>query len=249
MKKLKFLGAVAMATVLLTSCLDGGSNEKSYEAYAVVKMSTKSFKMLAYENDYYPPIYHPSLDALDENQCIRAWKKINGDDPANQSGNEYYTASEMQFIKIPTGNAYSAVEDTTVIKDNEMTILDVAGGYFKGMLFLVTSHPNASSDQTNEITLSYDRNQEVEEVNGERVYNLYVRAVKKADGKTNTGNVAFENAYPMSSFFSYASGQEKNNKKEHVYYRFNYIKEFNKDSTEATWATSKVLDYPIPAEK
>lgn len=250
MKKLKFLSAVALATVLLTSCLDGGNNENSYEAYAVVKMSTKSFKNLAYENDYYPPIYHPDLDQLLDGQCIRAWKKINGDDPVNQSGNEYYTASEMKYIKVPTGNVSYSVEDTKIIKDNEMTVLDVGtGGYIKGMLFLITSHPDASTDQTNRIDLSYDRSQEVEEVNGQRVYNIYVRAVKVADGKTNKGNVAFENAYPMSSFFSYASAQEKNNNQEHVYFRFNYIKEFNKDSTEATWATSKVLDYPIPAEK
>lgn len=249
MKKLKFLGAVAMATVLLTSCLDGGNNERSYEAYAVVKMSTKSFKNLAYESDYSVPIYHPQLDNLSEGQCIYAWKKINGDDPVNQSATEYYTASEFQYRKVPTGDVAPYLDDTTTIKQNEMTILDAGvGGYMKGMLFVLSSHPNASSDQSNLMSLSFDRNQEVKEINGQRVYEVFLRAVKVTDGKNSTGNVTFENAFPMSTFFSYATAQEKSENKTNVYFRFNYIKEFNKDTTAATWATSKVIDYPIPEE-
>lgn len=250
MKKLKFLGAVAMATVLLTSCLDGGNNESSYEAYAVVKMSTKSFRMLAYESDYSIPIYHSQLDNLADGQCIYAWKKISGDDPINQSATEYYTASEFQYRKVSTGEVAPSLDDTTTIKKNEMTVLDTGvGGYMKGMLFVLSNHPDASSDQTNQISLSFDRNQKVKEINGQRVYEVFLRAVKLADGKNNTGNTTFENAFPMSSFFNYAIAQEKSENKANVYFRFKYIKEFNKDTTEATWATSKVLDYPIPTEE
>lgn len=250
MKKLKFLGAVAMATVLLTSCLKGGNNESAYEARAVVKMSTKSFKYLAYESDYSVPIYHPDLDNLTEGQCIYAWKRIDGDDPINQSATEYYTASEFKYIKVETGRVSPVLDDTTTIKDKEMTVTDVAAAaYIKGMLFVQSSHPNASSDQTNSISLSYDRNQEIKEVNGQRVYEIFLRAVKLTDGKTNTGNIAFENAYDMSSFFSNAIAREKAENKQNVYFRFNYIKEFNKDTTAVTWATSKVADYQIPEEK
>lgn len=250
MKKLKFLGAVAMATVLLTSCLDGGNNESQYEARAVVKMSTKSFKNLAYESDYTVPIYHSDLNQLEDGECIYAWKRIDLDDPVNQSASEYYTASEFKYVKVPTGDVSPLLDDTATIKDKEMTVTDVAAAtYIKGMLFVQSSHPNASSDQTNRISLSYDRNQEVKEVNGQRVYEIFLRAVKLTDGKTNTGNVTFENAYNMSSFFSYAIAQEKAENKHSVYFRFNYIKEFNKDTTAVTWATSKVTDYQIPEEK
>ena len=151
---------------------------------------------------------------------------------------------------MPTGDVSPLLDDTATIKDKEMTVTDVAAAtYIKGMLFVQSSHPNASSDQTNRISLSYDRNQEVKEVNGQRVYEIFLRAVKLTDGKTNTGNVTFENAYNMSSFFSYAIAQEKAENKQNVYFRFNYIKEFNKDTTAVTWATSKVTDYQIPEEK
>lgn len=249
MKKLKFLGVVAMATVLLTSCLDGGNNENAYEAYAVVKMSTKSFKNLAYESDYGVPIYYPELDKLQDGQCIFAWKKINGDDPVNQSATEYYTASEFQYRKVSTGDVFYNIDDTATIKKDEMTVLNVAlGGYVKGMLFVLSSHPNASSDQSNHVSISFDRNQEVKEINGERVYDVFLRSVKLSDGKNSVGSVAFENAFPMSTFFNYASAQEKSHNKSSVYFRFNYIKEFNKDTTAATWGTSQVINYQIPQE-
>ncbi|WP_455641336.1 BFO_2992 family lipoprotein [Parabacteroides sp.] len=250
MKKLKSLVAVAMTAVVLTSCLDGGNSESQYEAYAVVKMSTKSFRNLAYESDYSVPIYSPQLDNLTDGQCIYAWKKINGDDPVNQSATEFYTASEFQYRKISKGEVATSLDDTTTIKKNEMTVLDAgAVSYIKGMLFVLSSHPNAASDQTNQISLSYDRSQEVKEISGQRVYEIFLRAVKVTDGKNNTGTVTFDNAFEMSSFFNYAISQEKAENKQNVYFRFNYIKEFNKDTTAATWATSKVIDYPIPTDK
>lgn len=254
MKKLKFLGVVAMATVLLTSCLDGGNNEQQYESYAVVKMSTKSFKMLAYENSSPLPIYHSQLEGLNEGQCIRAFQKINFDDPINSAGNDYYTASEFQYVKITTGNVLPVLEDTTAVKEKEIPVLDAAlipqlGTYIEGMLFVATSHPNSETDQQTEVVLSYNRGSEVEEVNGKRVYNLFLRAQKLTDGKNSTGNITAETAFPMSSFFSYASSIEKGKSQEYVHFRFNYIKEIDKDTKKAVWASTQVIDYPIPTKE
>ena len=56
MKKLKSLGVVAAATILLTSCLDG-NNESSLNGFGVIDYSD-DFRMVAYIDDY-TPVYSP----------------------------------------------------------------------------------------------------------------------------------------------------------------------------------------------
>lgn len=248
MKKLKFLGVMAMAALLFTSCLDGGSNEISGPTYGVVKLSSKSYKNLLHELTGLT-VYHPNLEALQSGDCLACYRKINQDDAVNQSATEYLTASELTYQKIDQRPLMSVLKDTTVFDDKEMTVLDVGiVGYVEGMLFIQSAHPNAASDQTVEVSLSYNHGQEVETVNGEDVYNLFLRSKKLTDGKNTSGNVIFETAFRMEEFFSYACNVEKGKGKEVVKFRFNYIKEFDKDSINATWGTSKVIDYQIPTQ-
>lgn len=247
MKKLKSLIAVAIAAVLLTSCLNGGSNEDAHTVCAVVKMSDKSFRNLAYENDNYYPIYHPSLSELQDGQCIYAYRRIVLDDETNKNPTEFLTASEFQYQKVDKGQFNSFLRDTSVFNTGEMTTIDVAtASYVKNMLFIMSSHPDASNDQTVEMDLSYNAGEEPKEVNGQRVYDLFFRARKLADGKNNKGSQSFLSAFPMDYFFSSTSNIEKNKGQTSVYFRFNFIKEFSKDSTSVVWGTSKVIQYPIP---
>ena len=61
MKKLKSLGVVAAATILLTSCLDG-NNERSLNGFGVIDYSD-DFRMVAYIDDY-TPVYSPVFKDL-----------------------------------------------------------------------------------------------------------------------------------------------------------------------------------------
>lgn len=245
MKRLKFLGAAAVAALMLTSCLDGGSNEVSGVTYGVVKYSTTSYKNLLYELTGMT-VYHVNLEALTDGDCITCYRKINQGDAANKSAGEYWTASELTYDKIDKGTVLYSVEDTSVYKAGEMSAIEVGVvGYIQGMLFVQSAHPNSASDQTVGMTLSYDRSGETETVDGQNVYNLFLRVQKISDGKSTTGNVAFNNVFRMDDFFAYASAAEKAKGKEVVNFRFNYIKEFNADTTQATWATSKVINYQI----
>lgn len=69
MKKLKFLSAVAMATVLLTSCLDGGKNEQSGVSYGVVGFSTDAMGYVAYTADEVP-VYASGFNNLKDDECV-----------------------------------------------------------------------------------------------------------------------------------------------------------------------------------
>lgn len=245
MKRLKFLGVAAVAALMLTSCLDGGSNEVSGVTYGVVKFSTTSYRNLLYELTGMT-VYHSSLESLMDGDCITCYRKINQGDAANKSTGEYWTASALTYEKIDKGTVLYSVEDTTTYKKGEMSAIDVAVvGYIQGMLFVQSAHPNSASDQTVSMTLSYDQNGETETVDGQNVYNLFLRVQKIADGKSTTGNVAFNNVFSMSDFFTYASAAEKAKGNEVVNFRFNYITAFNADTTQATWTTSKVINYQI----
>lgn len=247
MKCFKFLGVAAVAALTLTSCLDGGSNEISGTTYGVVEFSTTSYKNLLYELTGMT-VYHSSLESLQSGDCVICYRKINEGDAANQSASEYWTASELTYDKIDKGEVLYTVEDTSVYNAGEMTALEVSVvGYVKGMLFLQSAHPSAASDQSVGMSLSFDRGGETATVDGQNVYDLFLRVRKIADGKSTTGNVAFNNAFSMSDFFAYASAAEKAKGKETVNFRFNYIKEFNADTTQATWTTSKVINYQIPS--
>lgn len=257
MKKLKFLSAVALATVLLTSCLDGGNNEQSGYTYGVIGFSLDAMGNVAYTGDNVP-VYASTFSELTDNECVYFGYTINYDDPAN-SGKKYLTATVPQYIRLNNTGRVEAVDTAktspTSIKKGELTTVDagiVAGGAYsatiKDFLFLGSSHEKSANDQTNEYFLQIDPSQEPQVVDGKNVYDFFLRVVKKADGKNTIGTSVFNYAIRADSYISSLEAKEKSKGSETFNFRINYIKEFNKDTTEATWAKSKVLSYMINKE-
>lgn len=258
MKKLKFLGVAAMATVLFTSCLDGRNNERSGVTVGVIDMSTDIFKNLAYVDDY-TGVYSPQFDALTAGDCVVFPFTINYDDPANNGTNKYLTATVSGYKKLDEGRMSSQVDTTkkSIQKATEITAIDVAivsaSGYgyctIKNYLFLGSSHPKTAEDQSNEYILQYDPSVTPQVVDGKNVYDFFLRVLKRGDGKgtigTNTFNYVFKAGYTIDAL----KNKEKASGKEVLNVRLNYIKEFNKDTTDATWGTSKIFSFPIVKEE
>ena len=251
MKKLKFLGVIAMATVLLTSCLDGGNNEQSGSAYGVIGFSMDAMGNVAYTGDNVP-VYASKFSDLTDNECVLFAFNINYDDPAN-AGKKYLTATVSQYVRLDnTGRVEPVDTAKTSIKKGELAVVDagvVAGGVYsatiKDYLFLGSSHEKTTSDQTNSYFLQIDPTKEPQAVDGKNVYDFFLRVVKKSDGKGTIGTNAFNYAIRAGGYISSLEAKEKAKGNEAFYFRINYIKEFNKDTTEATWGKSKVLSYTI----
>lgn len=257
MKKLKFLSAVAMATVLLTSCLDGGNNEQSGYTYGVIGFSLDAMGNVAYTGDNVP-VYASTFSELTDNECVYFGYTINYDDPAN-SGKKYLTATVPQYIRLNNTGRVEAVDTAktspTSIKKGELTTVDagiVAGGAYsatiKDFLFLGSSHEKSANDQTNEYFLQIDPSQEPQVVDGKNIYDFFLRVVKKEDGKNTIGTSVFNYAIRAGNYISSLEAKEKSKGSETFNFRINYIKEFNKDTTEATWTKSKVFSYMINKE-
>ncbi|MFV0584706.1 MAG: hypothetical protein ACK5N4_22040 [Parabacteroides gordonii] len=257
MKKLKFLGAVAMATVLLTSCLDGGKNEQSGAAFGVIGFSMDAMGNVAYTGDDVQ-VYASSFNELQDNECVYFAFNINYDDPAN-SGKKYLTATVSQYVRLDNTGRVEPVDTAktspTSIKKGEITAVDagiVATGAYsatiKDYLFLGSSHEKSANDQTNSYYLQIDPSQEPQVVDGKNVYDFFLRVVKVSDGKNTIGTSSFNYAIRAGGYISSLESKEKAKGSDTFNYRINYIKEFNKDTTEATWAKSKVLSYMINKE-
>lgn len=254
MKKLKSLGVVAAATILLTSCLDGGNNEQSGVTIGVIDFSMDAMKNLAYVNDNMA-IYSPQFEPLTSGDCIVFPFTINFDDPMNSGTNKYLTATVANYQKLDEGLLLTNV-DTVGIRENEITAIDAsvisgdATGYgtVKNYLFLGSSHPNVSTDQKNMYELQYDPSQTPKEVEGKRVYDFYLRVVKQVDGKGTVGTNTLNYVFRAGSAIEMLKSKEKAENQEALYIRLNYIKEFNKDTDLPIWGTSKLMGFPILKE-
>lgn len=250
MKKLKSLGVVAAATILLTSCLDG-NNESSLNGFGVIDYSD-DFRMVAYIDDY-TPVYSPVFKDYQPDDCIYFTSTYSSDDPANNGSNKYATVSNaVVTYKLEEGSFDSHV-DTANIIPNEIAALDAAlvSQYsltIKNFLFLGSSHEKVATDQDNQYILQYNPSEAPQTVDGKRVYDFFLRVVKNADGKGVVGNNVFYYTFNTHGYFKTLQSKETAAGNETLSIRFNYIKEFNKDTTAATWGKSQIITIQIPKE-
>lgn len=252
MKKLKSLGGVAAATILLTSCLDG-NNESSLNGFGVIDYSD-DFRTVAYIDDY-TPVYSPVFKDYQPDDCIYFTSTYSSDDPANNGSNKYATVSNAVVTnKLEKGDFYNIV-DTANIMPNEIAALDAALMFgtqysftLKNFMFLGSSHEKVAADQDNRYILQYNPSQEPQTVDGKRVYDFFLRVVKNADGKGVVGNNAFYYAFKTNGYFKTLQSRETAAGNETLNIRINYIKEFNKDTTAATWGKSQVYQTQILKE-
>lgn len=260
MKKLKCLGVAAMATLLLTSCLEGGENSFSNPFYGVLSYDYKVSKTLFYINDY-EAFYVPTLESdpnfMGDNVPVFAILNVNRDSPENAdyASKGYYTATvdPNSYGKLDKYPIYPVLTDTTKTLDDEILLTSVAQqGYskIKDQLFLGLNHSTYVKDQKNTFELSYDRTKEPEVIDGKRVYDFFIRVVKTEDGKGATlQNPSETIVFNGSNQFDLLVSTEQAASSETLNLRINYAKSFNSDSTKiATWG-SEIIKLAIPKKE
>lgn len=251
MKTLK-LGGAAAALLLLTSCLgDGGSTVTQNTVYGVIELSSKTMtNMVCVDNAgtlFFNSEIAKDVSIESGDCCILAYTLDQGSaENQNVATKGYYTVAKNGYAELDRWGLNSNLTDTAKIMENEQVIANIGNsyGYIKGKMFLETQHKDFLTDQKNRYELSYDPSAKPEELEGNRVYNLYLRTVKKTDGKSPSGNASIPNAYDLQRFVFSVTSTEKAAGAKAIYVRFNYIKEFNKDTTAATWGVT--LPYQLP---
>lgn len=245
MKKINlYCMAVVSVLVLLTSCLgdSGNSNQQLHNQFAVARMDSKSLKTVLDVN-YNGTVYSPAAELkIMAGNCYSIDYDLDFSSPenANAATNGYYVATITNIQEIDKGSAIPQITDTTALMENEQTINElgvVIGGYINGYL-LVGTKSNQLKKQQTQWNLYYDMSQEAKEnSNGERYYDVFVRAVKRVDGEGTTPSETVDyKVYELKRFIEHCLEKEKAANKKQVNFKLNYLKSINeKDSTDLKW--------------
>lgn len=245
MKKINlYCMAVVSVLVLLTSCLgdSGNSTDQRNGQFAVARMDSKSLKTVLDVN-YNGTVYSPSAELMvNAGNCYSIDYQIDFSSPenANAATNGYYVAAITNVQELEKGSAIPQITDTTALMENEQAINElgvVIGGYINGYL-LVGAKLNQLKKQQTQWNLYYDMSQKVKEnSNGERYYDVFVRAVKRVEGEGTTPSEMMDyRVYEVKRFIEHFMEQEKAANKREVNFKFNYLKSINeKDSTDLKW--------------
>lgn len=258
MKKFLLGSLFTMCGLFMTSCLDEGSNQEEGVSYGVVATSSKTAKKIIYSNRIGPSYSARVADDFNiyPGDCCQFSYILDYDIPENSAdavtANGYYTISIIDYVSITKYSVSPSLTDTTTFSSNELTVNSISLSYstiIDDKVFLATLHDNFLTDQKQTFEMSYDSNQEPEVINGKNVYNLFLRVVKKEDGKSPTITLASAvNAFDMKYFISNFKNKEKNAGSKYLSFRFNYINSLDDEKTKAVWNASETVDYLLSDE-
>jgi hypothetical protein len=254
MKKLFYGGLTAACIMMLTSCLESGSNEQQREgAVGVIRFDTKNMKMAIESPDFYPFLYYgPGIESIDlsEGDCVLFGYSVdfNSDVNANYQTSGVIQGTISQLSRLDQFSCTTYI-DTTILMIEERPIAYAVSGnggylYFSGKLFIVSDFSYKEKQQI-EWHLYYDPELPAENVEGKNIYSLFLRAtilVDDSNGAIQNGSII--NTFNAEDFFNATQNLEKSLGKDKVYFKINHIKEIKEDST-FTWARSDLLEINI----
>ena len=160
-------------------------------------------------------------------------------------------------ISVPLWPLDSQWTDTTKVLKNEVLTESLLkrNAYIRGRLFLWSNHTETESQQDS-FMMSYDPEKMYTAENGKRIYNLYLRAIKKVTEKEEgsegeegtepteeekTVKVLITNAFNIEEFYNKAKAFEEENGEKEVAIAINYASAYNKDTTACLWSVTDTI--------
>lgn len=255
------LAAAAAGMLALTSCLGDGSNTQTAMGYGVVDFDMNAFGNVV-KDDYGTVLYSTAFAGLNVGDFVMYYATIDWD---AQTSSNYITATVDQngFARLDRYYSDPIKTDTSKVLTNETTITEAAfiqtgiqtsNGFDAYVLranshaFLTTAFQNVPSDREFSYELTYDGDLRPVQVEGNNVYDLYLRATVTDEGDNVESNYSYAFVFDLSSFLSRTIAQERAEGEDYVYVRLWYPKAFNSDSTQITWDKTDVAKFPIPQE-
>jgi hypothetical protein len=258
MKKLFFAGLLSTCTLLMTSCLEEGSNMQSRNGVPGIIQVDKNMKTMIMSPDFYPyAFYDPSIEYMDfaDGTCVLFGYTVDFNETSNA---DYQTTGVIQgslsggIASLDQYPCYASMElDTSALIPNEQPVayaLSTIGitNYFLNKFFL-SSDLTMDSDQKTFWHLYYDPNLPTKEVDGKTAYSLFLRAEVTMPGVKPVINGYATNVFDTQRFIETITNIEKMKGNSTAYFLINHINEIKSDST-FTWAQSDVFSFSAGEE-
>lgn len=246
MKKFTYYVAAALSAVtMMTSCLGESTNQTDLTISGIVFANAQAgLKTMIDAGSAY--IYIPNLSSAGnfaENSCIGASIHIdyNSAENANWGSTGYLTASLNDTpIAIDQWRAtpITSATDTAGVLEDEIPLTYVFqqssySNYVRGWM-IFSSGAKISSKQNVEWSIKYPSDLQVQEVNGKRCYNFYIRATASGDNNGATGQSVInawyvENAVKRINQIEEAAGNQS------YYLKLNYVSSIDSETGKPTW--------------
>ena len=226
---------------LLTSCIDGEEqNRQSGTTVGVVRTDYESGKNLL-DVSAVDAFYSIRFAQDKEGDCFLVTYLIDYDreenSNANLIANGYYTVDIMLKEDVNKWAVNSMLTDTSKTLLNEVEIQDpIWDGdymYIKGVFFMYHLI-EIPTDQNMAWNLSYDYDNLSSEEDGQRCYDIYLRATIRREGDRSKEKITIANAFEMKNYMEMVANKEKESGKSEFRLRIHYPYEINEDG-QITW--------------
>ena len=258
MKKKELYSILMICLLMLSSCLGDTNTRITVGEQEAVYQSrpTKGFYV-----DGGRFLYGSNLSVTgDTGDCFLIEYSFDSAAPEVQGTDSLSIELIEQPVSVPLWPLDSQMTDTTKILNNEVLTESLLGrkAYIKGRLFLWSNHTETESQQDS-FMLSYNPEKMYTIEEGKRIYNLYLRAIKKVtkpeegsgddnkeegEGTTETEKtvkVLITNAFNIEEFFDKAKVQEEEKGEKGLSIAINYASAYNKDTTACLWSTTEPM--------
>lgn len=240
-------GMLILVVLLWTSCMGEGGHLVRYSSRRAV-VQESPWKSLYVTDDSIPEGYLISSSDLEGREELKA-----GDccvveyrvDFAEQYKDGVYAAEILRCDLLPKWYLSPQMTDTAAILVNEQfsTPIFTKGQYMKGRYFLDVQFKQHQDSRQDLVELSYNP-KEVLQIgeNGQRVYNLYLRAWKEGiDDSTKVNSKVVPTAFVIEDFMEETGRKEMELGNETLNFVINYPQRFNTDTTACIWAASDTV--------
>lgn len=242
---------LSLPALLLTGCLsDVNSAFHPDESPAVVR--TEQVGGLVVADTRFGTIYAPGLNSNADGTCLIVDFTYNASDPANTNYGQtgYYTVTLKKQTPVDQADVRASDQKTDQLLPYEQPIRSAISpqapqlfAYLADRLFLPSVYTTAVGQQVN-WQLTYPPTPVAEQIDGQAVYTLYLRASATdapAEGARDTTLTAIH-AFNMLPFIEELRNRKQWDGRGNVYISVHYIEAINAaDSTDFTWAATEAM--------
>lgn len=180
---------------------------------------------------------------VENNDCVIVKYSIDyGLADTDASENNIYKVDVENIQVLAPDTLKPQLKDTTeVISKNEqiLSAIQLRHAIIRNKFFLYTEHTEDVDFPVNEFNLSYNTDYvPTPDANGKKVYELFLRSIKKeAGGSSVKPEKVHINAFDISDLMAKKGADT-------LFFKVNYVRGFNRDTTAITYWGSANFSYP-----